>query len=78
MIPMGFHHPESNFSIGLDNLGNGWNVSVYIDNVFDQANYSFVNTGQNNYADMFGSNRDHNVRTLAQPRTTWLTLRKEF
>jgi outer membrane receptor protein involved in Fe transport len=71
-------HDSSDFSIGLDNLGNGWEVGVYIDNVFDQATYSFVNTGANNYAAMFGSNRDHNVRTLAQPRTTWLTLRKGF
>ena len=71
-------HDISDFSIGLDNLANGWEVGIYIDNVFDQATYSFVNTGQNNYADMFGSTRDHNVRTLAQPRTTWLTLRKGF
>ena len=71
-------HDESNFSIGLDNLANGWEVAVYIDNVFDQANYSYVNTSGNNYASMFGSNLNHNVRTLAQPRTTWLTLRKEF
>jgi outer membrane receptor protein involved in Fe transport len=71
-------HNESNFSIGLDNLGNGWEVGVYIDNVFDQSNYSFVNTSGNTYSGIFGSDLNNNVRTLAQPRTTWLTLRKTF
>jgi len=71
-------HNESNFSIGLDNLGNGWEVGVYIDNVFDQSNYSFVNTSGNTYSGIFGSDLNNNVRTLAQPRTTWLTLRKGF
>ena len=69
---------NSNFSIGLDNLGNGWNVSLYIDNVFDQATYSYVNTSGNTYSGIFGSDLNNNVRTLAQPRTTWLTVRKNF
>ena len=69
---------SSNFSIGLDNLANGWNVSLYIDNVFDQATYSFINTGANTYSDMFGTDSQRNVRSLAQPRTTWLTVRKRF
>jgi outer membrane receptor protein involved in Fe transport len=71
-------HDSSNFSMGLDDLANGWSVSLYIDNVADKATYSYVNTGANTYADMFGDNRDHNVRTLAQPRTAWLTVRKNF
>lgn len=71
-------HSNSNLSIGLDDLGNGWDVSLQIDNVFDQTTYSFVNTDSNNYADLFGSNRQRNVRNLAQPRTTWLVVRKTF
>ena len=71
-------HDNSNLSIGLDNLGDGWNVSLYIDNVFDQATYSFVNTNANNYTDLFGTNSQRNVRSLAQPRTTWLVARKSF
>ncbi|MDE0743977.1 MAG: TonB-dependent receptor [Woeseiaceae bacterium] len=71
-------HNNSNFSIGLDNLSNGWNISLYIDNVFDDATYSFVNTNANNYADLFGAGTQRNVRSLAQPRTTWLTARKTF
>jgi outer membrane receptor protein involved in Fe transport len=69
---------NSNFSIGLDNLGDGWNVSLFIDNVFDQATYSYVNTSGNTYSGIFGSDLNNNVRTLAQPRTTWLTVRKNF
>ena len=71
-------HNSSNLSLGLDNLGNGWSVSVYIDNVFDQETYSYVNTSGNTYASMFGSDLNHNVRTLAQPRASWLTLKKDF
>ena len=68
----------SNLSFGLDNLANGWHVSVYIDNLFDQATYGYVNTSYNDNADLFGNARDHNVRSLAQPRTTWLTVEKDF
>ena len=71
-------HDNSNLSIGLDNLGDGWNVSLYIDNVFDQASYSFVNTNANTYTDLFGTDSQRNVRSLAQPRTTWLVVRKTF
>ena len=71
-------HDNSNLSIGLDNLGDGWNVSLYIDNVFDQASYSFVNTNANTYTDLFGTDSQRNVRSLAQPRTTWLVVRKTY
>jgi len=71
-------HNNSNLSIGLDNLGNGWDVYLQIDNVFDQATYSFVNTGANVEADFFGSDRQRNTRSLAQPRTAWLVVRKNF
>ncbi|MEC7367819.1 MAG: TonB-dependent receptor, partial [Pseudomonadota bacterium] len=71
-------HHNSNLSVGLDDLGNGWGVSLYISNVFDQATYSFVNTGTNGYADLFGSDQQRDVRNLAQPRTAWLVVRKTF
>ena len=71
-------HNNSNLSIGLDDIGNGWDVSLQIDNVFDQATYSFVNTGANVEADFFGSDRQRNTRSLAQPRTAWLVVRKTF
>ena len=67
----------SNLSFGLD-LSDGLNVTLMINNVFDDNDSTYVSTSPNDYADLFGDNRFHNEQTLERPRTTWLTVRKAF
>ena len=67
----------SNLSFGLD-MPDGLNVTLQIDNVFDNNGSTYVSTSGNTYGDLFDDNRFHNERTLERPRTTWLTVRKTF
>jgi outer membrane receptor protein involved in Fe transport len=60
------------------NLENGFSVDLNIRNLFDEASYYYVDTGNNAGADLFNDPRFHNIRTLDRPRTFWLTLRKAF
>lgn len=67
----------SNFSTGL-NLANQLNVTVTVNNLFDQKGYSFSWTGEGSNADTFGSARYQRQRAQDRPRTVWLTLKKGF
>ena len=67
----------SNLQVGL-NLANGWDVTLHINNLFDQETYSWISTYDNDDADLFGDPRYHNVRSIDRPRTTWLQVKKSF
>jgi iron complex outermembrane receptor protein len=67
----------SNFSMGFE-LPSNLTFTVRVDNVWDQQTYTYVSTYDNGSADLFGDSRFHNMRTLDQPRTAWLTVRKRF
>ncbi|MBJ88409.1 MAG: hypothetical protein CMO98_00975 [Woeseia sp.] len=68
----------STFSAGLM-LPNQLDVEVNITNLFDQKGYTYVDQfWGNRNAEAFGDPRFRNMRTLDQPRTIWLTLRKGF
>lgn len=67
----------SNLSFGLD-MPNGLYFTMRVDNLFDEAGYNNVATGQNGYAELYNDPRFRNLRNLERPRSTWLTVRKEF
>ena len=68
----------STFSAGLM-LPNQLDVEVNITNLFDQKGYTYVDQfWGNRNAEAFGDPRFRNMRTLDQPRTIWITLRKGF
>jgi len=67
----------SNFSTGL-HLANQFDVTITVNNLFDQNGYSFVWTGEGGNADEFGSSTYQQQRAQDRPRTVWLTLRKGF
>ncbi len=67
----------SNFGAGL-RLPNALDVSVHVNNLFDQNGYTFTWTGEGNNADQFGDPRYQRQRAQFRPRTVWLTLKKGF
>ncbi|NQV87223.1 MAG: TonB-dependent receptor [Woeseiaceae bacterium] len=67
----------SNFSTGL-NLASQLDLTVTINNVFDETGFSYTYTGEGGNADVFGSDRYQRQRAQSRPRTVWLTLRKGF
>lgn len=67
----------SNFSMGLD-LPSQLSIALQIDNLFDQATYSYIATGSNGDADTFNDPRYHDLRSIDRPRTAWLVISKRF
>jgi iron complex outermembrane receptor protein len=67
----------SSFSVGL-NLPKDLSLELNVRNVFDETDYTYVDTGSNGDADLFGDPRYHDIRALTRPRSIWLTLRKSF
>ena len=68
----------SNLSLAYEHHDNGWSAQLFVENLFDQQTYSWVDTFDNENADLFGDPRWHNLRVLDRPRTVWLTLKKAF
>jgi outer membrane receptor protein involved in Fe transport len=75
----------SNFYMGLalpDNLS----LTLQVNNVWNQANYSYISTGDNFYSEYYAienpqgtaNDRYRNMRSLVRPRTIWFNLRKDF
>ena len=67
----------SNFHLGLT-LPDNLNLTLQVNNVWDQANYSYISTGENDESEWFGDPRYRNMRSLVRPRTIWFNLRKDF
>lgn len=67
----------SNFSTGL-RLPNQLDITININNLFDEKDFTFVWNGEGANADRFGSDRYQRQRAQSRPRTVWLTLRKGF
>jgi outer membrane receptor protein involved in Fe transport len=67
----------SNFSTGL-RLPNELDITVTVNNLFDQNGYTYTWTGEGGNADRFGSDRYQRQRAQHRPRTVWLTLKKGF
>lgn len=67
----------STLKFGL-NLPNQLGIDLQIRNLTDEKGYSYVSTWENDYADLFGDPRFHNLRSQTRPRTVWLSLRKDF
>lgn len=67
----------SNFSTGLK-LPNQLDITVSVNNLFDQNGYSYAWTGEGANARDFGDSRYQIQRAQHRPRTVWLTLRKGF
>lgn len=69
---------HSNLSFGLD-FNNNLNFTLLVNNLFDEATYSYINPNIMGYADDFPNNtRDLSNRNEGRPRTVWLTMRKGF
>ena len=68
---------SSNFQMGLT-LPNELSLTLRVNNVWDQANYTYISTGENFESNYFGDPRYINVRSLERPRTVWFNLRKDF
>ena len=67
----------SNFSTGL-RLPKELDITVTVNNLFDQNGYTYTWTGEGGNADRFGSDRYQRQRAQHRPRTVWLTLKKGF
>jgi outer membrane receptor protein involved in Fe transport len=67
----------SNFQIGLD-LPNELSVTLQVDNVWDNDSYEYVELGGAYQPQWFGVDREQNLRSLARPRTAWISVRKGF
>jgi len=67
----------SSLKLGL-RLQNELEFDLHVRNLFDETGYSYVSTGENGDADLFGDPRWHDLRSLSQPRTYWLSVRKNF
>jgi outer membrane receptor protein involved in Fe transport len=75
----------SNLYVGLD-LPQQLRLTLQVNNVWDQENYSYMSTGENFESEYFSTvnpqgtanGRYRNVRSLERPRTVWLNLRKDF
>ncbi len=74
-IPFG--QPYSNFSAGLQ-LPNRFDITVAVNNLFDETGYSYSWTGERDNAKWFGDPRYRKQLALDRPRTIWLTLAKGF
>jgi len=59
-------------------LQNGFDFDVHIRNLFDEPGYGYIDTFSNDDADLFSDPREHNLRSLSQPRTVWVSMRKRF
>jgi outer membrane receptor protein involved in Fe transport len=59
------------------NNGNWW-ANLFVENLFDQRTYSWVDNFDNGAADLFGDPRWHNLQNIDRPRTIWLTLNYSF
>jgi len=59
-------------------LQNDFEIDVRVRNLFDKKGGGYISTGSNGNADVFNDPRYHNTRSLSQPRTVWLTVRKRF
>ncbi len=69
------HH---NFSVGLD-LPSQLNVTVKVNNVFDDSTGSYINDFIQGYSEEFSTQaRDRLNQNNGRPRTVWLSLRKDF
>ena len=66
-----------NFSAGLQ-LPNQFDITVNVNNLFDQNGYSYVWRGEADDAAAFGDSRYQQQRAQWRPRTVWLTLTKGF
>jgi iron complex outermembrane receptor protein len=72
--------PSSTYSsmkLGL-RLQNELEFDLHVRNLFDEKGYGYVSTGSNDDADLFDDPRYHNLRAMSQPRTVWLSVRKDF
>jgi len=67
----------SNFSTGL-RLPNQLDITVNVNNLFNQDGFTYIWTGEGSSADTFGSDRYQRQRAQHRPRTVWLTLKKGF
>jgi len=67
----------SSLSAGLQ-LPNRFDIEINIRNLFDQAGYSYVWTGESSDAELFDDPRYREIRAQDRPRTVWVTLRKGF
>jgi outer membrane receptor protein involved in Fe transport len=67
----------SNFQAGIA-FDNDLDLTLRVDNVWDQEVYYIVNTSDNFESGYFGSPRGLDQRTLVRPRTIWLNFRKGF
>jgi iron complex outermembrane receptor protein len=75
LAPSWVHH---NFSVGL-NLPNQFNVTMKVNNVFDQDSASYINDYIQGYSETFANqSRDRLNANQGRPRTVWLSLRKDF
>ena len=69
---------HSNLIFGLD-YDNDLSVTIKINNLFDEATHSYMNTGIRGNAEEFpGQTRDLTNRNEGRPRTVWFTMRKGF
>jgi outer membrane receptor protein involved in Fe transport len=68
----------SNLSLDYQPNNGSWWATLFVENLFDQRTYSWVNNFDNGSADLFGDPRWHNVRNIDRPRTIWLTLNYSF
>lgn len=68
----------SNFSVAYEPNNGNWWATLFVENLFDQRTYSWVDNFDNGAADLFGDPRWHNVRNIDRPRTIWLTLNYSF
>ncbi len=67
----------SNFAAGLS-LPKELDITVHVNNLFDQNGYTYTWVGEGDDADRFGSDRYQRQRAQHRPRTIWLTLKKGF
>ncbi|MBT8099833.1 MAG: TonB-dependent receptor, partial [Gammaproteobacteria bacterium] len=69
------HH---NLSAGLD-LPSQWNVTLKVNNLFDQDTATYINDQIQGYSETFPTaTRDRRNSNRGRPRTVWLSLRKDF
>jgi outer membrane receptor protein involved in Fe transport len=68
----------SNFSVAYEPNNGNWWANLFVENLFDQRTYSWVDNFDNGAADLFGDPRWHNLQNIDRPRTIWLTLNYSF
>ena len=67
----------SSMRFGL-RMQNQLQFDVQVRNLFDEKGYGYISTGENNDAALFNDPRYQNLRSVSQPRTVWLSVRKDF